>query len=177
MASARTGRIGLWCCAVMMMLGSGGCAVIGPKADAGKAPVVAASSPPPAPRPAAATRPPPEPVKPVKRPAAVKPPPAPAPVPEPASPPLRPVGMDEETLKNLLGQPSASRDETPARVLSYRRSECALNLTLYPDVESRVFRTLSYEVTSDDHDDHAARNCHTRFGLAPDDAVGVAARR
>ncbi|MBP7339013.1 hypothetical protein [Niveispirillum sp.] len=175
MSSARTGRIGLWCCAVILMLGTGGCATFPPKADAGKAPAVA-SLPPPAPR-TAATRPAPEPATPAKRPATAKPPPVSVPAPDPAPPPLRPVGMDEETLKNLLGQPSASRDETPARVLSFRRSQCALNLTLYPDVESRVFRTLSYEVTSDDHDERTARTCHARFGLPADDAVGVAARR
>lgn len=173
MSSARRGRIGLWFCAVMLLI-PGGCASTGPTAGTGKAP--AAVSAPPA-RPAAdPVRATPQPVKPAKRVAAVKPPPPPA-THEPVPPPLRPVGLDEETLKNLLGQPSASRDEAPARVLSFRRSECALNLTLYPDVETRVFRTLSYEVTSDDHDERTARTCHARFGLPADDAVGVAARR
>lgn len=174
MSSARRGRIGLWFCAVLLLI-PGGCASVGPTADTRKAPAAATS---PSVRAAAAVRAAPEPAKPVKRPAVVvKPPPPPPATAEPVPPPLRPVGLDEETLKNLLGQPSASRDETPARVLSFRRNECALNLTLYPDVETRVFRTLSYEVTSDDHDERTVRLCHARFGLAADNAVGVAARR
>jgi hypothetical protein len=92
-------------------------------------------------------------------------------------PHLVPVGMDEGSLTRVLGPPASSREETPARVLSFRRRECALNLTLYPDVETRVFRALSYEVTSDDQDERAVRVCAARFGIASDDGPDVAARK
>ncbi len=104
-------------------------------------------------------------------------PPIPAPETAAPVPPLLPVGMDEGSLTRALGPPASSREETPARVLSFRRRECALNLTLYPDVETRVFRALSYEVTSDDQDERAVRVCAARFGIAGDDGPGVAARK
>ncbi len=122
-----------------------------------------------------------KPAKPRRQPgqAPVQPAAPPVPVPETVATvsPLLPVGMDEGSLTRALGPPASSREETPARVLSFRRRECALNLTLYPDVETRVFRALSYEVTSDDQDERAVRVCAARFGIANDDGLGVAARK
>lgn len=92
----------------------------------------------------------------------------------PSPPPFQPVGMDEGRIKAVLGPPNASQDEAPGRLLSFRRRECVLNLTLYPDVETRVFRTLSYEVTSDDHDTRSTALCHARFGIAYDGDANIA---
>ncbi|MFV3129081.1 hypothetical protein [Niveispirillum sp. KHB5.9] len=161
------------------MLSLTGCAYVSDIAGTDRKAAPAATSKPQAtaqaaPPPAAPSKP--EAQKPVKRVAGPKPPPAVPVETAPPAPSLQPIGLNEEALQKLLGQPSAIRDETPAKVLSFRRSECALNLTLYPDVETRVFRTLSYEVTSDDHDERTAKLCHARFGL-PSDGASVAAHR
>ncbi|WP_158659940.1 hypothetical protein [Niveispirillum cyanobacteriorum] len=149
------------------------------------APSLAASAPTPKPTaqakatatPAAKTKP----AKPRRQTGQVPDQPAAPPVPAPETvapvPPLLPVGMDEDGLTRALGPPASSREETPARVLFFRRRECGLNLTLYPDVETRVFRALSYEVTSDDQDERAVGVCAARFGIASDDGPSVAARK
>ncbi|WP_445682842.1 hypothetical protein [Radicibacter daui] len=82
--------------------------------------------------------------------------------------------MDEESLLAQLGPPSASWDEIPGRKLSFRRRDCLLTVTLYPDVETRVFRTLTYEVSSDEHNTGNTSPCETRFGITPDSNLDVA---
>jgi hypothetical protein len=82
--------------------------------------------------------------------------------------------MDEKSLLAQLGPPSASWDEIPGRKLSFRQRDCLLTVTLYPDVETREFRTLTYEVSSDDHNTGKTSLCETRFGIDPDSNVDVA---
>ncbi len=74
------------------------------------------------------------------------------------------IGLDEARIKGLLGQPSESREVPPGKILSYRRNGCSLNLSLFPEVETRLFRTLSYEVTSDDHTDQGNQSCRNSVG-------------
>jgi hypothetical protein len=81
-----------------------------------------------------------------------------------SSPNLELVGLDEAQVTKLLGPPSESRDEAPGKWLSYRRKSCRLNLSLYPDVETRKFRTLSYEVISDDDTNQGKSYCRSSFG-------------
>ena len=82
--------------------------------------------------------------------------------------------MNEKSLLAQLGPPSASWDEIPGRKLSFRQRDCLLTVTLYPDVETREFRTLTYEVSSDDHNTGNTSLCETRFGIDPDGNVDVA---
>jgi len=75
--------------------------------------------------------------------------------------PVQLVGMDESQLGQMFGQPAAVETHPPGKTLRYRRQECVLSLALFLDVETRIYRTLSYEVSSDDNN---AGACRTRFG-------------
>ena len=75
------------------------------------------------------------------------------------------VGMNEGEVQALLGAPSLVEDHAPGKTWRFRKHDCVLTLALYPDVQTRVFRTLSYEVTSDDHNNAGAKQlCETKFG-------------
>ncbi len=81
-----------------------------------------------------------------------------------APPPVQLVGMDEGAVQALLGAPSTVEDHAPGKTWRFRKHDCVLSVALYPDVQTRVFRTLSYEVTSDDHNAGAKQLCETKFG-------------
>lgn len=74
------------------------------------------------------------------------------------------VGLDENAAQALLGAPEAVEDHSPGKTLRFRRQGCVLSLALYPEVETRIFRVLSYEVTSDDHNAGAQQRCEAKFG-------------
>ena len=82
----------------------------------------------------------------------------------PAQAPVQLVGLDETEVQKLLGAPAAVENHSPGKTLRFRRQDCVLSLALYPDVESRVFRTLSYEVTSDDNNAGTTQSCRSKFG-------------
>ena len=69
------------------------------------------------------------------------------------------IGLDEQQLRALLGPPAAEEDRPPAKIWRYRKGGCSLNLSLYPDVQTRKFGTLTYEVKSDDNTDEGKRAC------------------
>jgi hypothetical protein len=87
-----------------------------------------------------------------------------APAPAAQAAPVQLVGMDEGEVQALLGAPSTVEDHAPGKTWRFRKHDCVLSVALYPDVQSRVFRTLSYEVTSDDHNAGAKQLCETKFG-------------
>jgi hypothetical protein len=74
-------------------------------------------------------------------------------------PPVNLVGLDEQELRKLLGPPAAEEDRPPGKLWRYRKGKCTLNLSLYPDVQTRKFGTLTYEVKSDDDTDEGKRTC------------------
>jgi hypothetical protein len=78
--------------------------------------------------------------------------------------PVQLVGMNEGEVQALLGAPSMVEDNAPGKTWRFRKHDCVLSVALYPDVQTRVFRTLSYEVTSDDHNAGAKQLCETKFG-------------
>jgi hypothetical protein len=82
----------------------------------------------------------------------------------PSAAPVQLVGMDEGAVQALLGTPSTVEDHAPGKTWRFRKHECVLSVALYPDVQTRVFRTLSYEVTSDEHNAGAKQLCETKFG-------------
>jgi len=89
---------------------------------------------------------------------------APAPPAAPAPVPVQLVGLDEGAVQALLGTPSAVEDHAPGKTWRFRRRDCVLSVALYPDVQTRIFRTLSYEVTSDEHNAGAKQLCESKFG-------------
>jgi hypothetical protein len=63
----------------------------------------------------------------------------------------------------MFGPPNAADDSGPGKTWRYRNGRCTLNLSFYPDVETRVYRTLAYEVTSDDNNAERKRVCLSQF--------------
>ena len=59
----------------------------------------------------------------------------------------------------MFGQPSSTEDRPPGKILHYRDGMCALDVRMFPDVQTRQFGTLSYEVKSDDNSDQGKRAC------------------
>jgi hypothetical protein len=78
---------------------------------------------------------------------------------KPAAAPVRLVGLGEQELRELLGPPAAEEERPPGKVWHYRKGRCTLDVSLYPDVQTRKFGTLTYEVKSDDNTDEGKRIC------------------
>lgn len=118
-------------------------------------------------KPAPAPEPPPAPI--------VAPPPAPAaaaPVPRlpPSPPPPRPqfdlqslIGMGEQDIANVLGEPRQVRNDPPAMVWDYQANGCAMSLFFYLDLKSQDFRTLAYNFESGGATDSAKQVCVNRI--------------
>ncbi|HJQ59111.1 MAG TPA: hypothetical protein VJ890_19555 [Vineibacter sp.] len=79
--------------------------------------------------------------------------------PAPAPAPVNMVGFGEQELRNLLGAPAIQEERPPGKIWRYRKGGCALDVTLYPDVQTRKYGTLSYEVKSNDGTDQGKRAC------------------
>ena len=75
------------------------------------------------------------------------------------TPPVNLVGLGEQQLRELLGPPASEEERPPGKVWRYGKGGCNLNVSLYPDVQSRKFGTLTYEVKSDDNTDEGKRAC------------------
>jgi hypothetical protein len=96
-----------------------------------------------------------------------------APVAAPATvsddPPARPAstggpalslaGKSETELRAMLGAPTSEEDRPPGKRWRYRDGQCTLDVQLYPDVQTKQFGTLAYEVKSDDNTDEGKRVC------------------
>ncbi|PKU23224.1 hypothetical protein CWS72_17515 [Telmatospirillum siberiense] len=82
----------------------------------------------------------------------------------PEQPSVQLIGLDETAVQAQLGAPTIVEDHPPGKIWRFRNRNCVLNLAFYPEVETRAFRVLSYEVTSDDHNAGAKQLCETKFG-------------
>jgi len=84
-------------------------------------------------------------------------------LPHPAHPRHQPlgnlVGLDENQIKSTLGSPDSQEERGPGHRWIYRSGKCTLSLSLYPDISTRVFRSLSYEVSTDDRSEQGKRLC------------------
>jgi hypothetical protein len=86
---------------------------------------------------------------------------------EVSAPPARPssgpavalTGKSENELRALLGTPTSEEDRPPGKRWRYRDGQCTLDVQLYPDVQTKQFGTLAYEVKSDDNTDEGKRLC------------------
>jgi len=76
---------------------------------------------------------------------------------------LQLIGLGEEDVRALFGPPTTADASGPGKTWRYRNGRCTLNLSFYPDVETRVYRTLAYEVTSDDNNAERKRVCLSQF--------------
>ena len=75
------------------------------------------------------------------------------------SPALSLVGKSETELRAVLGAPTSEEDRPPGKLWRYRDGQCTLVVQLYPDVQTKRFGTLAYEVKSDDNTDEGNRVC------------------
>lgn len=71
------------------------------------------------------------------------------------------VGLDSTQVQKMLGAPAEESDRAaPAKSWRYRYAQCTLDMTLYPDVQTQVFRVLSYEVNGNDGTEQGKRQCN-----------------
>jgi len=73
------------------------------------------------------------------------------------------VGRSENDIRAMFGAPAGTDEVPPGKVWRYRDGNCALDVRLYPDVQTRQFATLAYEVKSDDNSDQGKRVCLAQF--------------
>ena len=73
--------------------------------------------------------------------------------------PVTLAGKSESELRGLLGAPTSEEDRPPGKRWRYRDGQCTLDVQLYPDVQTKQFGTLAYEVKSDDNTDEGKRLC------------------
>jgi hypothetical protein len=73
--------------------------------------------------------------------------------------PLTLAGKSETELRAMLGAPTSEEDRPPGKRWRYRDGQCTLDVQLYPDVQTKQFGTLAYEVKSDDNTDEGKRVC------------------
>ncbi|MCC7049818.1 MAG: hypothetical protein IT562_24135 [Alphaproteobacteria bacterium] len=105
-----------------------------------------------------------QPAQPAAQPAAVEqPPPEPEP---PSNLPSKLVGLNESQLVAVLGTPTESETRAPGKVWHYRKANCTLSISLYPEVQSQTFRSLAYEVTSNDDSASRKRDCLRQYELS-----------
>jgi hypothetical protein len=75
------------------------------------------------------------------------------------SPALSLVGKSETELRAMLGAPTGEEDRPPGKWWRYRDGQCTLVVQLYPDVQTKQYGTLAYEIKSDDNTDEGKRVC------------------
>ena len=75
------------------------------------------------------------------------------------SPALLLIGKSETELRAMLGAPTGEENRSPGKLWRYRDGPCTLVVQLYPDVQTKQFGTLAYEVKSDDNTDEGKRVC------------------
>jgi hypothetical protein len=79
------------------------------------------------------------------------------------SAPLTLVGKSEGQVRAMLGPPTSVEERAPGKTWHYRDGRCSVDVQLYPDVQTRQFGTLAYEVRSDDNSDEGKRDCLARL--------------
>ena len=62
-------------------------------------------------------------------------------------------GKSETELRATLGAPTSEEERPPGKLWLYRDGQCTLDVQLYPDVKTKRYDTLAYEVKSDDNAD------------------------
>ncbi len=69
------------------------------------------------------------------------------------------IGLDQAAAANLLGQPSLQDERPPAKVWTYNSKSCVLSIFFYADINTRVFRSLTYEFKGEDQTDAGKQRC------------------
>ena len=69
------------------------------------------------------------------------------------------IGKSESDLRAMFGPPTKEENRAPGKIWRYQDGRCSMDVQLYPDVQTRKFGTLAYEVKSDDNTDEGKRHC------------------
>lgn len=93
----------------------------------------------------------------------VKPKPPAPPPPKPSVEPQSLVGLGEEEVTAMLGEPKEVRNDPPAMVWNYAVNECRLDLFFYLDLKSQDFRALAYNFEPNTTSDGAKKACLARI--------------
>jgi hypothetical protein len=59
------------------------------------------------------------------------------------------VGLDKETIEQMLGSPHHITLAQPATVWAWEQDGCRMRLFFYPDLNAQKFRALTYEISAD----------------------------
>jgi hypothetical protein len=73
------------------------------------------------------------------------------------------VGLDEEQTAQLLGAPSRTGEQPPAKYWQYDKDDCVLKVFFFMDLSSQDFRALSYEMMSKDDEPDVNRRCFAQL--------------
>lgn len=77
--------------------------------------------------------------------------------------PAKLVGLDEEQTQRLLGSPTRTGEEPPARYWQYANERCVLRVLFFMDVTTQDFRALSYDLKSSDDDPNVRKQCFAQL--------------
>ena len=80
-----------------------------------------------------------------------------------STPAITLTGKSEQEVRAMLGAPTSEEDRPPGKRWRYQDGRCTLEVQLYPDVHTKQFGTLAYEVKSDDNTDEGKRLCLGQF--------------
>ena len=73
------------------------------------------------------------------------------------------IGWNESEIRTVFGTPASQEDHAPTKRLVYHDRQCTMNVTLYPEVETRQFQALNYEVNADDGSAKRQQACVAEF--------------
>jgi hypothetical protein len=73
------------------------------------------------------------------------------------------IGWNEAEIRTVFGAPAAQEDHAPTKRWVYHAKQCTMNVTLYPEVETRQFQALNYEVNADDGSAKRQQACIAEF--------------
>jgi hypothetical protein len=73
------------------------------------------------------------------------------------------IGWNESEIRTVFGAPAAQEDHAPTKRLVYHDRQCTMDVTLYPEVETRQFQALNYEVNADDGSAKRQQACVAEF--------------
>ena len=71
------------------------------------------------------------------------------------------IGLDLAQIARLLGEPVSRSEKPPAKIWNYLGEGCTMRIFVYPDIKSRVFRALTYEIQGTDGTPLGKRRCFT----------------
>jgi hypothetical protein len=73
------------------------------------------------------------------------------------------IGWNEAEIRTVFGAPAVQEDHAPTKRWVYHARQCTMNVTLYPEVETRQFQALNYEVNADDGSAKRQQACIAEF--------------